>query len=122
MGRPAAHSGEPGKGSRGMRSIESDANEFDHDTAGHPEGKHFIHRRDSRFGLPEGRCRGFLAIVGTARHLAVAARTLRHLLWIRARFASAHTGLVIAAPESFCYDQRKIMSARTTRWIVAAAV
>jgi hypothetical protein len=35
-----------------------------------------------------------VAIVGTARHLAVAARTRRHLLRIRAGFAGAHSTLV----------------------------
>jgi len=39
---------------------------------------------------------------GTARHLVVAARTRRRLLWVRDGFTGAHSALVIAPVEQAC--------------------
>src|SRR5689334_10491789 len=79
-----------------MRKNESDADEFDVDSAGHPQGKHIIDRRNPRFHLLEGPSRGPLAGVGTARYLAVASRARGSLLWVRAGSFGTRCSLVVA--------------------------
>jgi hypothetical protein len=84
---------------RAVRGVESDCSEYDHGPAGHPQGKHIIDRRDLRFYVPEGRFGGSREGVGTARHLAVAARTRQRLLWRRAGFAGTRPSLAGTAIE-----------------------
>src|SRR6266404_9343448 len=85
-----------------MREIKFDSSKFDPDPASHPQGKNIIDRGDPRFDLSEGRYRGPLAVVGTTRHLAVAAWTRQRVLWGRAGFTGAHPALAIATVEPAC--------------------
>ena len=95
-GRQALYPAELADGARAVRGVESDASEFDHNPADHSRGKHIIDRGGLRFYVSEGRYRGPLALVGAARHLAVAARARWNLLRVPAGFYRARPSLAVA--------------------------
>jgi hypothetical protein len=74
----------PGRGRTGLRTTPGNAR----------QGGGVLEVGKPRWaGGSEGRCRGPLAGVGTARYLAIAARTRRSLLWWRAGLDGARPTL-----------------------------